>query len=84
MAFWTYDDSSHTTEISQSQWRIQGRGGAGGTGPLILDQTKARRAKKKFLDTAPQATFLVRLEAFTTNRSEIGGQKNYNPTVSSL
>ena len=81
MAFWTYDDSSHTTEMSQSQWRIQG---GGGTGPLILDQTKARRAKKKFLETAPQATFLVRLEAFTTNRSEIGGQKNYNPTVSSL
>ena len=60
------------------------REGGGGTGPLILDQTKARRAKKKFLETAPQATFLVRLEAFTTNRSEIGGQKNYNPTVSSL
>ena len=82
MAFWTYDDSSHTTEMSQSQWRIQG--GGGGPAPLILDQTKARRAKKKFLETAPQATFLVRLEAFTTNRSEIGGQKNYNPTVSSL
>ena len=80
MAFWTYDDSSHTTEMSQSQWQIQG----GGTGPLVLDQTKARRAKKKFLETAPQATFSVRLEAFTTNRSEIGGQKNYNPTVSSL
>ena len=61
-----------------------GSRGGGGTGPLILDQTEARRAKKKILETAPQATFLVRLEAFTTNRSEIGGQKNYNPTVSSL
>ena len=61
-----------------------GSRGGGGPAPLILDQTKARRAKKKFLETAPQATFLVRLEAFTTNRSEIGGQKNYNPTVSSL
>ena len=73
-----------TPVIRQKYPKASGGSRGGGTGPLILDQTKARRAKKKFLDTAPQATFLVRLEAFTTNRSEIGGQKNYNPTVSSL
>ena len=80
MAFWTYDDSSHTTEMSQSQWRIRG----GGDRPLNFRPNEGPKGQKKFLETAPQATFLVRLEAFTTNRSEIGGQKNYNPTVSSL
>ena len=38
------------------QWRIQGRGPGGGWGPpLFLDQTKARRAEKGFLDDFPPA-----------------------------
>ena len=36
------------------QWWIQGRGPGGGWGPpLFLDQTKARRAEKGFLDDFP-------------------------------
>ena len=63
-------------------------GGSGGEGggnrPLNFRPNEGPKGQKKFLETTPQATSSVRLEAFTTNRSEIGGQKNYNPTVSSL
>ena len=36
------------------QWRIHGRGlGDPGPSPLFLDQTEARRAENKFLETGP-------------------------------
>ena len=43
----------HGTSLSFIQWRIQGRGPGDRPPPLILDQTKARRVEKNFLETCP-------------------------------
>ena len=42
----------HCPSLSFIQWRIQGRGPEG-PAPLFLDQTKARRVEKNFLETCP-------------------------------
>ena len=62
--FWLFQEIPHFTSTgkihshSHLQRRIQGRtpgggGGGGGGPPLFLKQTKARRAQKMFLETAP-------------------------------
>ena len=43
----------HGTSLSFIQWRIQGRGPGAPAPPLFLDQTRARRVEKIFLETFP-------------------------------
>ena len=43
----------HCTSLSFIQWQIQGRGPEGPAPLLFLDQTKARRVEKNFLETCP-------------------------------
>ena len=57
--FWLFQEIPHFTSTgkihshSHLQWRIQARGPGGAGPPLFLNQTKARRAQKMFLETAP-------------------------------
>ena len=41
----------HGQSLSVIQWRIQGRDPGGAGHPLVLDQTKTRKAEKLFLET---------------------------------
>ena len=69
--------------MCQSQWRIQG-----GTGPLILDQTKiwlvGGGLQKNFWRPPPRLHFQSGWKRLQRIEAKFEGQKSYNPTVSSL